>query len=183
MSQTNNTRGKSLAAIVGTVAAAALYVITPKFENEKLVTYRDVGGVLSYCDGATENAEWGRTYTKAECQAQLDKDLAKHAEGMMKCIKVELTTGQKIAFTDFTYNLGVGTFCKSSIAAKANANDLPGSCNALLAYDGVNMIDKGPDGRPVLDANGNAKKVHVRFNGLYKRRVAERDICLKRDEP
>lgn len=149
---------KTLAAILGsTTAAAALYGLTPSYEGTVYKTYRDVGGVLTYCTGATENAQFGKTYSKDECVAQLDRDLARHAEGMLSCIHVPLTEGQKIAFTDFTFNVGVGAFCGSSVARKANAGDVVGSCDALLMWNKV--------------------KGEV-VNGLTRRRIEERKICL-----
>lgn len=152
------TKKKTLAAILGSVSAAvALYSFTPKFEGTVYTTYGDLGGVLTYCTGATENAQYGKTYTKEECIAQLDYDLARHAEGMMKCTKVPLTEGQKIAFTDFTFNVGVSAYCSSTVAKKANQGDIKGSCDALLMWNKVN-------GKVI--------------NGLVKRREAERKICL-----
>lgn len=151
-------RGRPLAAIIGAGAATAVLALTSQWEGTKLATYRDMGGVLTYCTGATEDAQWGRTYTPAQCRAQLDRDLARHAEGMMACIKMPLTEGQLVAFTDITYNIGVSGFCGSSMARRTNAGDARGGCNALLLWDKV-------DGRPV--------------RGLALRRQAERAICIR----
>ncbi len=138
---------------------AALYVLTPSFEGTELKTYRDIGGVLSYCTGATENAQWGKTYTPEECRAQLDRDLARHADGISKCIDFgKLTDGQKVAFVDAAYNIGVANFCSSSMAHRANAGNLAGACDALLKWDHV-----------------GTKQVA----GLTRRRIAEREICLE----
>lgn len=150
---------KTLAAIIGISAAAAVLKLTPLFEGTVNKTYKDIGGVLTYCTGATENAQWGKTYTNEECKAQLDKDLASHAAGMMSCIKVPLTEGQKIAFTDTTYNIGVGNFCGSSMARKANLGDVKGSCDSLLLWNKV----KGKE-----------------IRGLTNRRVIVRRICLQK---
>lgn len=147
---------RTLASIIGAVAAAGALVVVPKWEGTEQKTYRDIGGVLTYCTGATEDAMWGKTYTLAECRAQLDHDLARHAAGMMACIKVPLTDGQKIAFTSFTYNAGIRAFCNSSMARRANAGDVAGSCAALTMWDRVN-------GQPV--------------RGLTRRRADERAIC------
>lgn len=149
---------RGLAAIVGAVAAAALLHFTPAQEGEVLHTYRDIGGVLTYCDGATENAEWGKTYTVEQCRAQLDRDLARHAAGVMACVHVPMTDGQKVAFVDAAYNVGVANFCHSSMARKTNAHDARGGCDALLLWDKVG-------GKPVA--------------GLTRRRRAERELCLK----
>jgi lysozyme len=156
--QANQGTVKRLAAIVGVSAAAGLYAITPSFEGTKLKTYRDLGGVLTYCTGATENAQWGKTYTPAECKDQLDRDLARHAEGISQCVKLDsMTDGQKIAFVDAAYNIGVSAFCGSSMAKRANAGNMLGACSALLMWDKVNG---------------------QRVAGLTRRREAEYRICV-----
>ncbi len=149
---------RTLGAIIGATAATIVLTMVPKWEGTEYKTYRDLGGVLTYCTGATEDAVWGRTYTPAQCRAQLDRDLAHHAEGMMACIKVPLSTGQKVAFTDITYNIGIAGFCNSSMARKTNAGDPLGGCNALLLWDKV---------------QGKA------IRGLTLRRQAERAICVQ----
>lgn len=149
---------RGLTAIVGAAASIALLLYTPSFEGTELKTYRDLGGVLTYCTGATESAVWGATYTPEQCRAQLDRDLARHAEGVMACVHVPLTDGQKVAFVDAAYNIGVQAFCGSSMARRANAGDVHGACDALLMWDKVG-------GKPV--------------KGLTRRRQTERDLCLK----
>jgi lysozyme len=147
---------KSLVAIVGATAAAVLMVLVPKNEGTVYKTYRDIGGVLTYCTGATDDAQWGKTYTPSECKAQLDKDLATHAEGVMACVRVPLTDGQRVAFVDTAYNIGVSAFCGSSMARKANAGDMPGACAALSLWVNVK-------GKPV--------------QGLINRRALARAWC------
>lgn len=148
-----------LAALVGTSVAAVLLVFTPVQEGRVLTTYRDIGGVLTYCDGATENAHAGKAYTPAECDAQLDRDLERHAAGIAQCVPMErLTAGQKVAFVDAAYNIGVSAFCGSSMARRANAGDMPGACDALLMWNRAG-------GREVA--------------GLTRRRERERELCLK----
>jgi lysozyme len=150
---------RGLAALVGAVAAAALLVFTPAQEGRVLKTYRDIGGVLTYCDGATENAQAGHTYTPAECDAQLDRDLERHAAGIAQCIPLDrLTTGQKVAFVDAAFNIGVPAFCGSSMARRVKAGDMPGACDALLMWNRAG-------GKEVL--------------GLTRRRQRERELCLK----
>lgn len=148
-----------LVAIVGAVAAGALHDVTPRFEGTELTTYRDLGGVLTYCTGATENAQWGKTYTPEQCRAQLDRDLERHAAGIARCVPMDrLTDGQKVAFVDAAYNIGVSAFCGSSMARRANAGDMAGACDALLMWNKV--------GGKVV-------------RGLTLRRQAEREICLR----
>jgi lysozyme len=74
----------------------------------------------------------------------------------MSCIHVPLTDGQRVAFVDAAYNIGVSNFCHSSMARRANAGDMAGSCAALSLWDRV--------GRR-------------RIAGLTRRRAAERALC------
>lgn len=184
MAPRNSSQRRGLVALVGAVAASALLAFTPAWEGRELKTYRDLGGVLTYCDGATENAIWGKTYTPAECDAQLDRDLERHADGISRCVRMDrLTTGQKVAFVDAAYNIGVANFCGSSMARQANAGDMRGSCDALLAWNKITVMRPviGPDGKPIKDASGRIvmRKVTEEVRGLTRRRQAEREICLK----
>lgn len=155
---------RSLAAIVGATAAAALLIFTPAQEGRELKTYRDLGGVLTYCDGATENAMWGKVYTNEECNRQLDRDLARHAEGVDRCLPMSrLTLGQRIAFVDAAYNIGVQGFCGSTMARLANQGDVVGSCAALFAWNGI--VKNG---------------VKIPIKGLILRRLRAIEICLTR---
>lgn len=148
---------KPLAAIVGVAAAAVLFVLVPKNEGTVLKTYPDLGGVLTYCTGATEDAQWGKTYTPDECKAQLDRDLSRHAEGIARCVPMDrLTDGQKVAFVDTAFNIGVGAFCGSSMARYAKAGDMRHACAALSNWVNVN-------GKPV--------------KGLVTRRAVARQFC------
>lgn len=169
---------RGLAAIVGCAAAACLYVVTPAQEGRVLKTYRDVGAVLTYCDGATENAVWGKAYTPADCNAQLDRDLARHAEGMMACTHppTPLTDGQKVAYTDFAYNVGVANYCGSTVARKANAGDVRGSCDALPVWSCITVGEGKGDKYGVC---ASKKASHKFVQGLANRRAVERNICLK----
>jgi len=150
---------RGLIAVVGAGAAAVLLAFTPVQEGRVLKTYRDIGGVLTYCDGATENARAGKIYTPAECDAQLDRDLERHAAGIARCVPMDrMTDGQKVAFVDVAFNIGVSAFCGSSMARKATAGDMVGACDALLLWNRAG-------GREVA--------------GLTKRRQRERELCLK----
>lgn len=130
-----NSKRAGLAALIGGVAAAALFSFTPTQEGTVYKTYKDLGGVLTYCTGATEDAVWGKTYTPQECAAQLDRDLERHALGISRCMPLAtLTNGQKVAFVDTAYNIGVAAFCSSSMARLTGAGDMDGACRALLRW-------------------------------------------------
>lgn len=145
-----------LIALVGAAAATTLGSFVPEFEGMILRGYKDPIGIVTACAGHTATAQLGRPYTKEECQSLLDYDLAMHADGVMKCVKVELSTGQKAAFVSFAYNVGVGAFCKSTMVKKLNSGDHKGACKELSRW---------------TTAGGK------QLIGLVKRRAAERALC------
>ncbi|MFP3275428.1 MAG: lysozyme [Paraburkholderia sp.] len=165
---------RPLAVIVGTAAAAGLLALVPKFEGTKLTTYRDPIGVLTYCTGATEDAAWGKTYSPAECREQLDRDLARHAEGVMGCINAPLTPGQKIAFVDLAYNVGVGAVCNSSIAKRANAGNVLGACEKLDEFVCVAASKSTEDAEGPCAHKPRPMRA---LPGLVRRRAMERRLC------
>ena len=128
------------------------------WEGTRYVPYKDVTGIPTVCQGYTgKEVVVGKTYSKEECNVLLRKALKEHAEGMLECVKVELTQNEFNAYTMFTYNVGVGAFCKSSLLKKLNNNDRIGACNGLLAW-----------------SYAGGKYVQ----GLNNRRQYERNLCL-----
>jgi lysozyme len=145
-----------LIGIVGISAASTLSYFVPDMEGMILRGYKDPVGIVTACAGHTATAQLGKPYTRAECQILLEQDLAIHAEGVMKCIKVPVTAGQKAAFVSFAYNVGVGAFCNSTMLKRVNAGEGIAACSELSRW---------------TTAKG---KVYI---GLVKRRAAERVIC------
>jgi lysozyme len=129
-------------------------------EGLSLKTYLDVAKIPTYCYGETRNAKMGRTYTKPECDALLIDRAIEHEQGMRKCMKAPDAVPEPsyVAFTSFTYNLGIGTFCKSTLARKLNAGDLRGACNELPKFN---------------------RAAGVVWKGLVIRRAEEKALCLK----
>ena len=146
-----------LAAKVGAAAAAAALALVAAHEGYVPRVYRDPIGRLAACYGHDDQTlKPGTTYTRAQCVAMLDEDLAKHAEAI-DCFKVSLTEGQKVAIVSFAFNVGTGAVCKSTMARKANAGAAPAEWCAELD-------------RWVL-AGGK------KLPGLVARRAEERRLC------
>lgn len=153
--------------ILGVVSAALLGSIAVNdklikdvtlWEGTRYTPYYDVGGVPTVCQGyAGKDVILNKRYTAEECNALLRSALKEHAEGMLNCVKVDLTQNEFNAYTMFTYNVGVGAFCKSSLLKKLNNNDRIGACNGLLAW-----------------SYAGGKYVQ----GLNNRRQYERNLCL-----
>ena len=144
------------AGIGGAVAIAA--VLGYSFEGERHKVYRDAIGVPTYCIGETQKPDWNKTYTHAECMDIYEGRLTDFVEKTRECIKGPLSDNRLAAFSDLSYNIGTGGFCKSSTARLQNEGHYKEACDAMRAYN---------------HAGG-----HV-LAGLTRRREAERQLCLK----
>lgn len=120
----------------------------------------DPPGVNTICYGHIEDVQIGDSYTKTQCEEMLATDLPRYMAMVDRCIKVPMPPHRHAAMISFTYNVGGGALCKSSVARKLNAGDIQGGCDALLLYNRAN-------GREI--------------RGLSRRRAAERQYCLMSD--
>src|SRR5689334_18051004 len=120
----------------------------------------DPPGINTVCYGHIEDVEIGDTYTKTQCEEMLASDLPRYMAMVERCIHVPMPPHRHAAMISFTYNVGGGALCKSSVARKLNASDVQGGCDALLLYN-----------------RANGKEIR----GLTNRRIAERKYCLMAD--
>ncbi|HET9285677.1 MAG TPA: lysozyme [Candidatus Angelobacter sp.] len=130
------------------------------FEGLYTHAYRDVVGVKTVCYGHIEGVQMGDSYTEQECKDMLADDLPKYDAQVMKCIHVEMPPHRHAAILSFTYNVGGGALCHSSVARYLNAGNVKRGCDALLQWD---------------RAGGRV------IRGLHNRRVKERAECLRND--
>lgn len=145
--------------LLASLAGTALVASTAYWEGTEYKPYKDIVGVVTVCNGYTgPDIVPGKTYSKTECDSLLKRELTVHGMGVLKCTQVPLNQNQYDAYASFTYNVGVGAYCKSTLLKKLNAGDYTAACNELLRWD---------------KAGGKAVK------GLTRRRVAERELCLK----
>lgn len=145
------------------VSLAAIVAFVSPWEGRELVPYRDIVGVWTVCEGVTGPAvEPGRVYTDAECDALTGNAVAAHLAGVAKCIHRPLTESQWTAIGSWTYNVGVGAACGSTLVRQVNAG-YPASvwCKQLLRWD-----------------YAGGKKVR----GLTRRRQAEYQTCIGESE-
>ncbi len=138
--------------------ATASVLLIGGFEGLRQTAYRDVVGVPTVCYGETQGVQMGDRYTVEECKQMLVKSLEKYALAVERCITRPMRDTVYIAFTSFTYNLGEGAFCSSSVVRLYNAGKTREACDFMLKYN-------------------RAKQVV--FPGLSRRRQAERKLCLQ----
>lgn len=127
-----NENNRRIAATM-TVTAAAITSIA-FYEGFRSEAYKDVTGIPTIGYGYTKNVKMGDKITPERALIQLQESAAEHAKGMAKCIKVPLTQGEFDAYSSFTYNVGVGAFCRSTLNKKLNSGDYAGACKELLKW-------------------------------------------------
>lgn len=150
---------KSLAALVGAVAASLLLVFVPKYEGEALTTYHDPVGVATVCYGDTDPAMAvpGASYSREECLRSLERQLIAHAGPVLQCAPgVAASPEMTAAFVSLAYNIGTGAFCRSTVVRRFKAGDYSGACAAIDMWNRA--------GGRVLP-------------GLVRRRADERALC------
>ena len=149
---------KRLAGGVGAVIACCVALVA-HFEGKVPQTYVDPVGVPTFCYGHTgDDVHPGRKAADGECEALLYGDLAQAYAAVLRCVHKPLTTHQAAALTSFTYNVGEGNFCRSTMARQINAGEPPEVWCAQL----TRWVYAGGKQLP----------------GLVKRRAAEKRMCL-----
>lgn len=151
------------AVVGGGGVAAAIALIVPfiaQHEGHVTIPYKDIGGVLTVCDGHTgRDIVVKRVYTDQECQQLLDKDVQTATDGVLKVSPELANKPYVLASTiSFSYNLGVGTYQRSSVARDFKSGQYKLGCTDMLKY---------------IYAAGKYNK------GLANRRQAEYTICMK----
>lgn len=143
--------GGSVAGVL--LATAALVKPWEGYEPEP---YRDIVGVMTVCYGSTTNIQQ-RIYTEQECSERLNSELGSYLTGISQCIKRPLREREWAAVLSWSYNVGVGAACRSTLVRRINAGEQgPGWCAELDKW---------------VFAGGK------RVQGLVKRRAAERAMC------
>lgn len=128
------------------------------FEGLRTVAYSDPVGIPTICFGETRHVHLGERKTAAECEALLVSRLAEFEAGMAQCLKPQVPDKTYAALLSFTYNVGTGAFCDSTLVKKANAGDLVGACDELPRWN---------------------RAAGIALPGLTARRGEERALCLE----
>jgi lysozyme len=150
-------------------AGASAVTIATQFlherEGDRLVSYRDGGGIYTACMGVTGGVRAGQRFTPEQC-AKMDAAAVQSAADVVKrIVTVPLSEPERAAVISFcAYNIGP-TKCESStFLRKLNAGDRAGACAEIPKW----IRDGGRDCR-------------IRSNNCYgqvDRRDMEKQLCL-----
>lgn len=155
MPNENTGRGKLIATLGATAAAAVLALVMP-WEGKSNDPYRDIVGVMTVCYGETRVEM--RRYNDAECEAML-ADAVGDFGGAVLERNPNLREHPYVlaAATALTYNIGKSAYARSTAARRFAAGDLRGGCHAMLRWN---------------KAGGRVVR------GLVNRRQAEYRVCM-----
>lgn len=142
----------------GTAIAAAVIALVSGFEGLRTAAYRDPVGIPTICFGETRGVHMGDSKTVAECQAMLGDRLAGFSAQLDRCLVARVPDKSYAALLSWTYNVGAGAACGSTLVRKANAGDLVGACNELSRW---------------------TRAAGIVLPGLVNRRAEERALCLE----
>lgn len=146
---------KSLIAI-GVSAAALVSIVT--YEGYSPTAYTPVpGDKLTLGFGTAEGVRPGDVTTPTVALARALTDINKFDTALKQCVKVPLHQYEHSAYISFSYNVGSGAFCKSTLVKKLNQLDYAGACLELRKW----VKFKGKT-----------------LAGLVKRREAEYRTCI-----
>jgi lysozyme len=97
---------------------------------------------------------WNRKISLEEADALLVKDVARFERGVSTYITQPMAQGEFDCFVSFSFNLGLGTFQRSSIRKRFNRGDKEGSLETLLKYNKAGgKVLKGLVARRNAEAN------------------------------
>lgn len=105
-----------------------------KHEGTRLQAYPDVVGIPTICVGHTKGVKLGDRATFDQCRQYLHEDLSEHGKAVGRCVKVAVSQAQYDALVSFTFNVGSGAFCGSTLVKKLNAGDCLGAADQFKRW-------------------------------------------------
>lgn len=168
---------KTLIGVVGAAAAAIMVPMIIADEGTEYVGYLDIIGVPTKCTGDTNDVKVGKIYTKAECDASLERQIIAHAEPAIRCTPIIKSKPEVLAsVVGITYNIGTSGYCNSSIARNFNAGNFRKACDSFLAWDKT-IVARPIKGQVCVKRKDGRYTCQIR--GLTLRRQREHKLCLK----
>lgn len=129
--------------------------LVANYEGLVLSRYADPVGIPTICFGETDkDVIRFDTLNREQCTVLLGASLAEHARLVAPCITREIKPYEAAAVLSWSYNVGAGAACKSTLVKKLNTGQE--WCSELKRWD---------------KAGGQVLK------GLTKRRAAEYQMC------
>ncbi|RRH76428.1 lysozyme [Falsigemmobacter faecalis] len=141
------------------LAAAAFVMPWEGLRTEAYLDRLAEPPVWTLCYGETRGVSAGMQRSRAECERGLLQALDSYHQALAGCLPGfgAQPTGVQVALTSWSYNVGTGAACGSTLVRLARAGDWAGACSELPRWNRAG-------GRVIA--------------GLTARRLAETAICL-----
>lgn len=139
------TKGKVIAGIVGGGLMYAVMFIGG-WEGKSNKAYLDIVGVKTICYGHTEGVQIGDYATDEQCRAQLKEEVKVYWDRVDELVVAEMKPWEHIAFTSFSYNMGLGAFQSSTMRRYASGGNMAAACLELIKnsqWSNINCKTKG----------------------------------------
>ena len=153
---------KTKAGAAAIVGAGFLYCVLfiAGWEGKSNEAYLDIVGVATICYGHTEGVQIGDYATDEECKSQLTPEVRRYWEAVDDLVVAPMKPWEHVAFTSFSYNVGLGNFAKSTMRRYASGGSMAAACLELIK-------------------NSQWSKAGGKFvQGLENRRQAEFRVCI-----
>lgn len=150
---------------------AAGIALLKKSESCRLLAYEDEKSLELPKDLKYWTIGWGHTgqevhegmrITQELADRIFEMDVVKHASGVERALKVDVSPNQYAALVSLAFNIGVGAFARSDLLKLLNQGDYLGASNRFLDFKYSN---------------------HKLSTNLLERRQIERELFLAGTEP
>lgn len=141
------------------LAAAAFVMPWEGLRTEAYLDRLAEPPVWTICYGETRGVTAGQKRSRAECEAGLLQALDSYHQALARCLPglTAQPTGVQVALTSWSYNVGTGAACGSTLVRLARGGDWAAACSELPRWNRAG-------GRVIA--------------GLTARRLAEAALCL-----
>ena len=109
--------------------------LTERFEGCRLAAYPDTGGVWTIGYGHTHGVHEDMICTREQADAWLREDIQAAADAVNQLLKISLKQSEFDALVDFVFNLGSGTFARSTMLKDLNAGNLAAAALQFPLWD------------------------------------------------
>lgn len=123
---------QTLAALSLSAAALVGIALHEGYSDQAYIPVK--GDVPTIGFGTTAGVRMGDRITPPKALARALTDAQKFEGALKQCVTVPLHQREYDAYVSFSYNVGVGAFCGSTLVRKLNAGDYPGACAELLRW-------------------------------------------------
>jgi lysozyme len=106
-----------------------------RLPNGDCIAYLCPAKVLTIGFGCTEGVKHGMIWTKAQAEAALKKEIAKHEAAVARLVSVDINQNQRDALISFSYNVGSSALSKSTLLKKLNRGDYAGAQAEFMKWN------------------------------------------------